>query len=128
MNNVSLIGRLVADPEVKHSKNGIAEIPFTIAVNRKYVKQGEERQADFIDCVAWRSTAEFIGRYFKKGQMIALTGEINTRIYEDKEGNRRKAVEVVVANAYFCEPKKEVQLPAGYGNEVVIADDEDLPF
>ena len=105
LNQVALMGRLTADPELRRTPNDVAVTTFTIAVNRSYVKQGAERQADFIDVVAWRNTAEFICRYFKKGQMMAVTGSIQTRTYTDKEGKNRKAFEVVADNVYFTESK-----------------------
>ena len=105
LNQVALMGRLTADPELRHTPNDVAVTTFTIAVNRSYVKQGAERQADFIDIVAWRNTAEFICRYFKKGQMMAVTGSIQTRTYTDKEGKNRKAFEIVADNVYFTESK-----------------------
>lgn len=80
---------------------------FTLAVNRSYVKSGSERQTDFIDVVAWRSTAEFVSRYFSKGQLVAVEGSIQTRTYQDKDGNNRKAVEVVANNVHFAEPKRD---------------------
>ena len=83
INNVVLMGRLVATPELRNTQTGLAVTSFTIAVDRSYVRQGEQRQADFINCVAWRNTAEFITRYFQKGSMIAVTGSIQTRNYED---------------------------------------------
>ena len=116
MNNVVLMGRLTADPELKQTPSGVFVTTFTVAVNRSYVKQGEERQADFISCVAWRGTAEFITKYFLKGQMIAVQGSIQTRSYEDKQGNKRKAVEVVVEKGYFCGNKD-----AGNGRSYVPA-------
>ena len=79
LNVVALLGRLTADPELRKTPNGVSVTTFTVAVNRSYVKQGGERQTDFIDVVAWRSTAEFITKYFKKGQMIAVQGSIQTR-------------------------------------------------
>jgi len=105
LNQVALMGRLTADPELRRTPNDVAVTTFTIAVNRSYVKQGAERQADFIDIVAWRNTAEFICRYFKKGQMMAVTGSIQTRTYTDKEGKNRKAFEIVADNVYFTESK-----------------------
>ncbi len=105
LNQVALMGRLTADPELRRTPNDVAVTTFTIAVNRSYVKQGAERQADFIDVVAWRNTAEFICRYFRKGQMMAVTGSIQTRTYTDKEGKNRKAFEVVADNVYFTESK-----------------------
>ncbi|HOA34316.1 MAG TPA: single-stranded DNA-binding protein [Clostridiales bacterium] len=105
LNNVTLMGRLVADPELRTTPNGISVTSFVIAVDRSYARTNEERKTDFIDLVAWRSTAEFITKYFKKGSMIAVKGSLQTRLYEDKNGNKRKAVEVVVDNAYFCGSK-----------------------
>lgn len=137
INNVVLMGRLVADPELRNTQNCVEVASFTLAIERSYAKQGEERQADFIDCTAWRHTAAFICKYFKKGAMIAVSGEIQTRMYEDKNGNKRKAVEVVVSNASFCGGKNEgsgVSSPkptaAPSLNVVVedIEDDYDLPF
>lgn len=126
MNNVSLMGRLVADPELKKTESGISVTAFTIAVNRAYVAQGKEREADFIDCVAWRQTAEFITKYFRKGQMIAVKGSIQTRTYEAKDGSKRKATEVNIDQCYFCESKKEESRPVN--DSPVNTDDEDLPF
>ena len=137
INNVVLMGRLVATPELRSTGTGISVVSFTIAVDRSYAKQGEQRQADFIDCVAWRSTAEFITKYFQKGSMIALAGSIQTRNYEDKNGNKRKAFEVVVDNASFCGGKSESgnqSAPAAVkaSNPDIdfdeIEDDDDLPF
>ena len=145
INNVTLMGRLVATPELRNTTTGIAVLSFTIAVDRAYQKQGEQRQADFIDCVAWRNSAEFISRYFQKGSMIAITGSIQTRNYEDKNGNKRKATEIVVDQASFCGSKSETGTNGGYsaqpaapaapsfatgsdGDFEEIAGDDDLPF
>lgn len=100
------MGRLCAEPEIKTTQSGVAVLSFTIAVDRNYTPQGQERQADFIDCVAWRGTAEFINRYFHKGSMIAIEGSIQTRNYTDKDEKQRKAVEVVVSQASFCGGKE----------------------
>ncbi len=108
LNVVVLTGRLVADPELKHTPSDVAVTSFTIAVTRRFAKTGEDRQTDFIDIVAWRNTAEFVCRYFKKGQLIAIEGSIQTRIYQDKEGNKRKVFEVVANNVQFIESKKEI--------------------
>ena len=105
MNNVSLIGRLTANPELKHTQSGLAYTRFSIAVDRAFVKQGEERQADFINIIAWRQTAEFICKYFMKGQRIGITGEIRTGSYTTQDGSKRYTFEVMVNNAYFCESK-----------------------
>lgn len=107
INNVVLMGRLTAVPELKTTQSGISTVRFSVAVERRYNKQGEERQTDFIDCVAWRQTAEFVSKYFDKGSMIAVIGSIQTRNYEDKNGNKRKAVEVQVDNVSFCGSKGE---------------------
>jgi len=103
MNKVTLMGRLTKDPELKSTTTGVSVCSFSIAVNRRFVKAGEERQADFINCVAWRQTAEFICKYFAKGRMIAVAGSIQTRNWEDKEGKRQYATEVVVEDAYFAD-------------------------
>ena len=107
LNCAVLMGRLVADPELKTTSNNISVTSFRIAVDRSFVKQGEEKQADFIDIVAWRSTADFVCRYFHKGSMIAIQGSIQTRNYEDKQGNKRTAVEIVADNVSFCGSKVE---------------------
>jgi len=105
MNNVSLIGRLTANPELKHTQSGMAYTRFSIAVDRTFVKQGEERQADFINIVAWQQKAEFICRYFTKGQRIGITGEIRTGSYTAQDGSKRYTTDVLANNAYFCESK-----------------------
>lgn len=107
MNNVSLIGRLVADPELRHTTSGIATSRFRIAVDRQYVKQGEERQADFIDIVVWRQQAEFVCKYFAKGQRIAITGSIRTGSYTAQDGTKRYTFEVFADNVEFCESKRD---------------------
>lgn len=107
LNCAVLMGRIVADPELKTTANNISVVSFRIAVDRAYQKQGEDKQVDFIDIVAWRNTADFVCRYFKKGSMIAVQGSIQTRSYEDKQGNKRTAVEVVADNVSFCGSKAE---------------------
>lgn len=109
MNKVILMGRLTTDPELKTTPNGISVTSFSLAVDRNYVKQGSERKTDFINIVAWRQRAEFICKYFTKGQLIALDGSIETRSYVDKNGNNRTAFEVVVENAYFTGDKRNSQ-------------------
>lgn len=139
MNNVSLIGRLTAEPELKHTQSGLATVRFTIAVDRQYAKQGEERQADFISIVAWRQTAEFICRYFSKGQRIAITGRIQTGSYTPQDGSKRYTFDVVADNVEFCETKKETAVATesnesnaeaekSTGEFANLPDDEDLPF
>lgn len=107
LNVAVLMGRLVADPELKHTPNDVSVASFTIAVDRSYVKSSQERQADFIDIVCWRQTAEFAAKYFSKGQLIAVQGSIQTRTYTDKAGNKRKAFEVVADNVHFAESKRD---------------------
>jgi len=107
INNVVMLGRLVEDPELRKTPNEISVTKFTIAVDRAFQKTGSDKQSDFFDIVAWRNTAEFISKYFKKGSMIAITGSIQTRSYEDKNGVKRKAFEIVVDQASFCGSKSE---------------------
>ena len=99
-----LSGRLTADPEMKTTQNGNSVCSFTIAVDRRH-KQGEERQADFINIVAWRQNAEFVSKYFSKGSMIGIEGSIQTRKYTDKDGNKRKSWDIVADQVYFAESK-----------------------
>lgn len=107
INNVVLMGRLTATPELRQTNSGTEVTSFTLAIDRGYAKPGEERQTDFINCTAWRGTAKFITSYFTKGQMLAVTGEIQSRNYEDKEGNKRTTTEVVCSSASFCGSKNE---------------------
>ena len=142
LNKAILMGRLVADPELRRTPNNNSVTSFTLAVNRSFVRQGEQPQTDFIDVVAWGKTAEFVSRYFVKGQQVAVAGRIQTRMWEDKQGNKRKSVEVVAEEVHFAEPKRDSQsrndLPqggfdpmAGLGGNAFAAlpgDDNDLPF
>lgn len=105
MNCVQLVGRLTSTPELKQTQSGIATTRFTVAVDRRYQKNGEEKQADFINCVAWRQTAEFVCKYFTKGQRIGLDGRIATGKYQDKDGNTRFTTDVDVNNVEFVESK-----------------------
>lgn len=127
INNAVIMGRLVADPELRTTASGNSVSSFTVAVDRNFVRQGEEKQADFIDVIAWRQTAEFICKYFRKGSMIAIQGHIQTRMYEDKNGNKRKAVELIADNVSFCGTKPETDKPSVDVGYVDIPDD-DLPF
>ncbi len=127
LNVAVLMGRLVADPEIRHTPNDIAVTGFTIAVDRSYVKSGADRQADFIDIVAWRSTAEFICKYFRKGQMIAVQGSIQTRTYTDKDGNKRKAFEIVADNVHFADSKRDSGAPTGGTPAPAATRSEEMP-
>lgn len=106
LNSVIIMGRLTADPELRTTPNGLSVTSFTVAVDRNY-KSGDERQTDFISVVAWRGTADFVTRFFKKGQMIAVQGSLQVRNYEDKNGNKRTAYDVVADNVSFCGSKNE---------------------
>lgn len=142
LNVAVLMGRLCADPEPKVTPNGISVTSFTLAVDRSYQKSGQDRQCDFIDIVAWRSTADFVCKYFTKGQLIAVQGSIQTRTYTDRDGNKRKAFEVVADNVHFAESKRdgnshngnnntynEPQYPTGdTGDFEEIPSSDDLPF
>lgn len=105
LNRVIIMGRITRDLELKQTQTGVSVLSFTVAVDRNFVKQGEERQADFINCVAWRQQAEFISRFFGKGRMIAIEGNIRTRSYEDNNGNKRTATEVYVDSVCFTGEK-----------------------
>ncbi len=142
LNCAVIMGRLTADPELRQTPTGVSVTRFSVAVDRGYVKAGEERKADFINVVCWRQTAEFVTRYFSKGSMIAVQGSIQTGSYE-KDGIKRSTFEIVADNVSFCGSKSEsgtgnVQRPATetaptFSNGSVddfsaIADDDDLPF
>lgn len=129
MNNVQLLGRTTNAIELKTTQSGKAVANFTLAVNRKYDKE----KTDFINCIAWNKTAEIMASYVLKGQLIAIDGEIQTRTYEDKNGNKRTATEVIVSNFYFAESKKEKPDPNVNFTEVDTSDfeeisNQDLPF
>lgn len=133
INTVALMGRLTHEPELRSTPNGTAVIRFQIAVDRNYQASGKEREADFIDCVAWRGTAEFISRYFHKGSMIAVEGSIQTQNFTDKDGKQRKSVEVVANNVSFCGNRENGSQastePINDNNiEEIVDDDGDLPF
>lgn len=152
MNKVVLLGRLAADPELRQTPNGHTVTSFTIAVDRQYSK-GADRQTDWIDIVAWRNTAEFVCKYFQKGSPIIVEGSIQTRTYDDKNGQKRKAVEIQADNVEFVPRPKDtsagapsfraperaefappvpdpapVAYSAGEADDFTVVDDEDLPF
>ena len=118
MNKVILIGRITKDPEVKLTANQTQFVNFTIACDRRYKDQNGEKQADFINCVAWRQTAVFIGKYFHKGSKMALTGSIQTRNYEDQSGQKRFVTEVVVDDVEFVDSKGSNDGGSGDGFEI----------
>lgn len=144
LNLVTLAGRLTRDPELRTTTSGLSVTTFTIAVDRKY-SRGEDKQTDFIDCIAWRDRADFISKYFFKGSAICVTGTIQTRNYEDKNGNKRKATEVIADSADFVESKSggqqndysapaanPVPAPAPTVHQATMfetaVDEDDLPF
>ena len=114
LNRVVLMGRLVADPELKTTNTGISVTSFRIAVDRSYVKAGAERQADFFDIVAWRSSAEFVCRNFSKGSLIAIDGQLQSRQYQTKDGQNRTAIEVVADNVSFTGERRDAS--SAYGS------------
>lgn len=121
LNSVILLGRLTADPELRSTQNSTSVTQFTLAVDRDFVKQGEERQTDFINCVAFKQTAEFITKHFGKGRMIALTGRLQSRTYDDKNGVKQYVTEVIVDKTSFTgEAKKQTE---SYG-----ATNDNVPF
>lgn len=143
INSVVLMGRLTFDPELRTTPSGVSVVQFQVAVDRNFQRQGEERKADFIDVTAWRQTAEFISRYFRKGSMIAVEGSIQTDNFTDNSGNKRKSVRVVANNVSFCGSKAESaantnpaysQPAPSYASadnsdfEEIVDDDDDLPF
>ena len=107
LNRVVLMGRIVADPELKTTGSGISVTTFRMAVDRNYAKQGEERKADFFDVVCWRNTAEFVCRYFAKGSMIAVEGQLQSRTYQAKDGSNRYVVEVVADSVSFTGERRD---------------------
>lgn len=118
LNSVTLMGRLTADPELKHTTSDIALVRFSLAVDRDYNKAGTERQTDFINIVAWRNTAEFVSKYFRKGQLVAVKGSIQTGSYTDNNGNKRYTFDVVADNVYFAEGKRDNSgTPSTYDNQ-----------
>lgn len=144
MNKVILVGRLARDPELRTTQSGVSVCSFTVACDRRFQKQGEERQADFINCIAWRQQADFICKFFTKGMRIALDGSIQTRSWDDNDGNKRYATEVVVDHAEFAQSKNEgmgggfsapapqsapfAAAPSGDIDGFIPVEEEDLPF
>ena len=148
LNHITLMGRLVNDPELRRTGTGIAVTTFRIAVDRDFApKDGGERKADFITCVAWRQTGELISKYFAKGRMIVVDGRLEMRDWTDKEGNKRTTAEVIVDNAYFGDSKRDgdnsgsytapaapafggYSAPAAPASDYAVVEDDDaqLPF
>jgi len=115
LNKIILMGRLTRDPELRSTQSGISVTSFSLAVERDFGR-GEDRQTDFFDIVAWRGTAEFVHKYFRKGQLVAVEGRLQTRKWDDRDGNKRISYEVVADNVYFAERKSDSPAPpADYG-------------
>jgi single-strand DNA-binding protein len=127
LNKSILQGRLVADPELKHTNSDIAVANFTLAVDRSYTKQGEEKQADFIKIICWRQTAEFASKYFRKGQLVLVEGAIQTGNYTDNEGKKRYTTDVVASNVYFCGSKSDKPSTTGIDEIAKNASDAGVP-
>lgn len=150
MNKILLIGRLTKDPELRYTQSGTAVASFTLAVNRNFTNQNGEREADFINCIAWQKAAEFVSQYFKKGQQMALEGRLQVRSYDDNNGQRRWVTEVVTEKVEFVGSKNggnsgsnsagsgsgggnaggsgaDSPSQLGWGEEIVF-DDNDIPF
>lgn len=142
MNKVILMGRLTRDPEVRYTQTSNTLVAsFTLAVNRRFSKPGEERQADFINVVAWGKLGEFCSKYYKKGQQVAITGRIQTRTWDDEQGQKHYVTEIVAEEAYFAESKKDGEAAGGnfdatFGampsnnasSDFEISSGDDLPF
>ena len=118
LNHIVLMGRLTRDPELRRTGSGIAVASFTLAVDRDYAAQGAERETDFVDIVAWRSTAEFVSKYFTKGRMAVVSGRLQIRNWQDKDGNKRRSAEVVANDVYFGDSKRDGAAPGGFDQSV----------
>ena len=117
LNHIVIMGRLTRDTELRRTGTGIAVASFTVAVDRDFGgRDGGERETDFIDCVAWRQTGEFVSKYFTKGSMIVVSGRLQIRGWTDKDGNKRRSAEVVADNVYFGESKRSAEGGSSYGN------------
>ena len=136
LNHIVVMGRLTRDPELRRTASGIAVANFSIAVERDFPSQDGSRETDFIDCVAWKHTAEFVGKYFSKGKQIAVKGRLQIRSWTDKDGNKRRTAEIVADNVYFAGAKtespagvKRYETPVAYGAQSPIDPvQEDYPL
>lgn len=130
LNHITIMGRLTQDPELRRTGGGVSVTSFTVAVDRDRAAQGQERETDFIDCVAWRAGAEFVSRYFSKGSMIVVSGRLQTRNWTDKDGNKRRSTEVMAEDCYFGESKRRDSAPAYTENAYPELDEDDaqLPY
>ena len=116
LNHITIMGRLTRDPELRRTGSGVAVASFTVAVDRDFGgRDGGEKETDFIDCVAWRQTGEFVSKYFTKGRMIVVSGRLQIRSWTDKDGNKRRTAEVVADNCYFGDSKREGDSGSAFG-------------
>ena len=140
MNKVILMGRLTRDPEVRYTQTSNTLVAsFSLAVNRRFARQGEERQADFINIVAWNKTGEFVSKYFKKGQQVAVIGRLQTRTWDDEQGQKHYVTEVIAEETYFADTKRDGGMndfdstfggdaSANTDSEFSVSSGDDLPF
>lgn len=128
LNKVILMGRLTRDPELRATQSGTQCAHFSLAVERDFKSQGGEKQTDFIDCVAWRNTAEFVSKYFTKGRMAVVSGSLQIRDWTDKDGNKRRSAEVQADNVYFGDAKPAAQTAPATGEYPISDDESELPF
>ena len=129
LNHITIMGRLTKDPELRKTQSGVSVVSFTVAVDRDF-KNGDEKVTDFIDCTAWRGTADFISKYFGKGRMIVVDGSLNSRKWQDNDGNNRVSWEVQAQNVYFADSKRNddgQQSKSQTLEEVASEDEESLP-
>lgn len=129
LNKVVMMGRLTKNPELRRTGSGVAVTSFTIAVDRDFAeKQSGQKETDFIDCVAWRQTGEFVDKYFSKGKMAVVVGRLQFRSWNDKDGNKRKSAEVIVDNIYFGDSKTESNNEPASEFTILSGEDNELPF
>lgn len=126
LNSITIMGRLTRDPELRRTGSGVAVASFCVAVDRDFKSNNGERETDFIDCVAWRQTGEFVNKYFSKGKMIVVRGRLEIRSWTDKDGYKRRSAEVVAENCYFAESKSDNATGANYGNSAAGAPTPEL--
>ena len=127
LNQIVIMGRMTRDAELRRTSTGTAVASFTVAVDRDFASNGAEKETDFIDCVAWRQTGEFVSKYFAKGSMIVVAGRLQIRSWTDKDGNKRRNAEIVADNVYFGESKRSESTTEGAGNFDYAPDDGALP-
>ena len=127
LNHIVIMGRMTRDPELRRTASGTAVASFTLAVDRNFAAKDAQRETDFIDCVAWRSTGEFVSKYFSKGRMAVVSGRLQIRPWTDKDGNNRRSAEVVVENIYFGDSRREAPEVAKEAVDGGYSDDLPLP-